>query len=95
MADAKTMQIKYEQLRWAHTYLEQNGAVFSAHVVEETLPGGTVEYDALPAEPSLIPGKLYYWTNTAGATSCRRYLGLLSIEIIEIPSWVGEDQCES
>lgn len=95
MATADRMQIKYEQLRWAGSYLDKLGTSFDAHIVEETLPGGYVEFDVRPTRPDMVVGKTYYWTNTAGATSSRCYLGLLSIEIVEIPSWVGEEQCES
>lgn len=95
MADAKTMQIKYEQLRWAGLWTKQYGKSFQAHIVKETLPGDSVQYDAMSIQPPMVVGKDCYWADASGATSCRRYLGFLDVEIIEIPSWVGEEQCES
>jgi hypothetical protein len=59
------------------------GRAFTVHLIEETYPSGYTVYEAIDDEPNMKVGKTYYWTNTAGATSSRRYLGFVPVELVE------------
>lgn len=43
-------------------------------------------YEILPKEPDCWPvGKTRYWTNASGFTTATTYLGLVLVEVVEIP----------
>lgn len=94
-ATISSIDIPFSALKWAFTQVDSLGAEFEAHVIEHTYPNGYVEYEAVFDKPEMIEGKTYYWTNTAGATSSRCWVGFRLVRVTDIPQWFYDESEEA
>lgn len=90
------MKIKYMELDYADSACKLVKRNSKVPVLKHDIhaDGTCVRYEVLLEEPPKRVGQEMSWSDTSGHTSTTTYLGMIELEVIDLPPWARSDISE-